>query len=482
MDANEAIKLVNRIYARLANRRGDIEKREEYYQGKQPLTFASEEWKKANQNRYVNFSDNWCAPVVNAEAERIAVTGIKITDFEDDARALYDQWMMNEMEAQSSQGFVTTLATSTSFVIVWGDENNEPSIEWQHPGSVEIEYDWANPRIRRAALKTWLDEEWEYATLYTPDAVWKYRRSRREYQQARDSQPKQSKQYASDTGSWVAREIPGETWPVPNPLGEVPVVEIPNRPTLKGDPVSEIAGVIPMQDAINLLWVYLFVAADFASMPARVVMGQHPPKIPILDEKGEKVGERALDMDQLAQKRIAWLTGENTKIGQWDAAKLDVFTDVISMSVGHIASQTRTPPTYLITTAGMSNVSADGLKAAEIGLTKKVQEFQTFASPQIREVFRLVAKVQGKDELAKRVRLATITWKNPEIRSEAQLADALLKKKQLGYPLEYLMELDGLDPQQIERVLSMAAAEQLDPQLEAANRELNNIANTGSSQ
>ena len=73
-------------------------------------------------------------------------------------------------------------------------------------------------------------------------------------------------------------------------------------------------------------------------------------------------------------------------------------------------------------------------------------------------------------------RLATIAWMNPEIRSESQLADALLKKKTMGYPLEYLMELDGLDPVEVERVLDMREAELNDPQIEAATRELNAIA------
>jgi hypothetical protein len=52
----------------------------------------------------------------------------------------------------------------------------------------------------------------------------------------------------------------------------------------------------------------------------------------------------------------------------------------------------------------------------------------------------------------------------------------------LGYPLEYLMELDGLDPIEVERVLAMAEAENLDPQLAAANRGLNDIVNSNSIQ
>jgi hypothetical protein len=217
--------------------------------------------------------------------------------------------------------------------------------------------------------------------------------------------------------------------------------------------------VIPMQDAINLLWAYMFLAADYASMDARVILGQEPPKIPVLDENGQKIGDRVVDMKDLSEKRFMWLTGENAKIDSFPSARLDQFTEVIAMAVGHVASQTRTPPTQLVTIKGMSNVNGEGLKASEIGLVKKTLEFQTFGTPALREIHRLNALVMGDEALAKQVRTATMVWANPEIRSESQLADALLKKKQMGYPLEYLMEIDGLDPFDIERVLEMREKE-----------------------
>ncbi len=365
------------------------------------------------------------------------------------------------MDMQSSQGFVTTLTTSRSFVIVWADmATQDPIVTWEHPSNVEIEYDWANPLIRTAALKTWVDETKEYATLYTPDQIWKFERTRSNNTTERDSQAKQSRTGISDDGGWTMRYVPDDaSWPLTNRLGVVPVVEVPNRPTLKGDPLSEIQGVIPMQDAINLLWAYLFLAADYASMPARVILGTTPPMIPILDDAGVKVGERPIEMKTMGEKRFLTLSGENSKIDEWTAADLKVFTDTIDVAVGHIASQTRTPPTYLVTKTGMSNVNGEGLKASEIGLNKKVMEFESFAGPALREVNRLIALVMNDQALADQVRLGTVTWMNPEIRSEAQLADMLVKKKSIGYPLEYLMELDGVEPLEVPRILAMKARE-----------------------
>ena len=482
MDATEALQMVNRIYDRLNGRRDEIRKREDYYAGKQPLSFATEEWRKANAARYSGFSDNWCHPVVDAEGERIRHTGIKFGRTDSDmaaAKRLWEQWLLNDMEMQSSQGFVTSLSAARSFVIVWGDGEGNPIDSWEHPASVEVEYDAQNVRKRVAALKTWADDDNEFATLYEPNAVWKFQRSRFRNTNLELSQAQQERIFGRLTGGWEPRQpSTDDTWPLPNPIGEVPVVEVPNRPMLAGDPISEIEGVMPMQDAINLLWAYLFLAADYASMPARVVLHQGPPMMPVLDKNGKQIGEKPVDMKELQEKRLLYLSGKDTTIDSWEAAKLDVFTDQIEIGVGHIAAQTRTPPTYLVTKAGMSNVNGEGLKASEIGLVKKTLEFTSFATPAMREVHRLNALVLGDKPLAQMVRLATMTWMNPEIRSEAQLADMLMKKKSIGYPLEYLMELDGIDPLDIERIMTMRENELNDPQIAAATRELQKLGNT----
>ncbi|MGW8430927.1 phage portal protein [Curtobacterium citreum] len=482
MDAEAALSLTNTIYARLAARRSGFVTLEDYYAGKQPLSFATEEWKKANASRYADFSDNWCGPVADAMGERIRHTGIKLGDDRAGARKLWSEWGRNEMDMQASQGVLSTLITSRSYVIVWGDKNDKPVISWEHGANVEIEYDWSNLRRPVAALKSWVDGDSEYAILYTDEQLWKYRKPRIQPQDSRKSQAQQAKLGRAEQGTWQQwQPSTDDTWPLPNPLGEVPVVEMPNRPMLAGDPKSEIAGVMAMQDAINLLWAYLFLSADYASMPARVVLHQGPPMMPILDAEGKRIGDKPVDMKDLAEKRLLYLSGKDTTIDSWEAAKLDVFTDVIESAVGHVAAQTRTPPTYLVTKTGMSNVNGEGLKASEIGLVKKTLEFQTFAAPALRRMYRLIALVLNDQGLADAASLATISWMNPEIRSESQLADALVKKKQMGYPLEYLMELDGLPPEEVSRVMAMVEQEAYDPQLERATRELSDLGDTGGS-
>jgi len=193
----------------------------------------------------------------------------------------------------------------------------------------------------------------------------------------------------------------------------------------------------------------------------------------VLDASGKHIGDAPVTMKELNESRFAVFNGgpgTDAKIDSWPAAKLDVFTDVIEIAVGHIAAQTRTPPHYLVSNKGLSNLAADALKAAEIGLVKKTQEFQKFATPAIREVFRLMALVKNDSAQAEKVRLATIAWQNPEMRSEAQMSDALVKKKTIGYPRRYLFELDGIAPTEIDRITDMIKDEEAEARA-AAIRE-----------
>ncbi len=470
MDILQAEKLRDRIYERLSARRQTVLDDEKYYRGEQPLSFATEEWRKANATRYAGFSDNWCGTVVNAEAERLDPIGVSGIGRKA-ASKLWDELRRNEFDSQFSQGAVTALTTSRSYIMVWADSDGEPLVTVEHPAHVEIEYDWENPRLRKAALKTWVDDTDEFATLYTADSVFKWKRKRPEVKNDREAQAAQARSEASSGGGWEPRTgNRDDVWPIKNPLGIVPVVELANRPTLLGEPVSEIRGVKPMQDAINLLWAYLFLAADYASMPARVATATGPPTIPILDDKGNVIGTRPVEMKDLAEKRLLFLQGENAKIDSWPAAELAVFTNTIEIGVGHIAAQTRTPPHYLVANKGLSNLSGDALTAAEIGLVQKANEFITFTNPAIREVLRLVALVRNDQKLAGKAQLATIVWKDREIRSQSQLADALLKKRQMGYPFEFLLEQEGHSPSTIARILQMREEELDDPQLAAAMR------------
>jgi len=458
---DEAIERVNRLYRTLSARATEARGFKSFYAGHQPLAFASDEWAKQHQDRYQDFSDNWCEVVANSTSERIAVIGFKLPSSSQSRQSkaekfLYDAWLRNEQDSLSAQGFLESIIARRSYALVWGDPNGEPIVNWKSAEQAIVQYDAETGRKREFGFVVWDDPDMqlEFGTLYTPQWVYKFSRASVYKGNSGLILPEP---LVAGGGGWEYR--PAESGA--NHLGVVPLVEFPNRPILGVGPLSDISGTTAMQNAINLLWAYLFNAADFASMPARVVMGQSPPKIPILDPvTGDKIGERPVDEKALTQGRMLWLTGQNTTIGQWDAAKLDVFTAVIEQAVGHIAAQTRTPPHYLVANKGISNISGDALKAAEAGLVQKVNQACEFFEPRVRDLFELIALQLGDDKMAAEARLGVVKWKDRESRSEAQSADAMVKNKQAGYPFEYLLEKQGHSPAEIKRIMTMAQTEQ----------------------
>lgn len=443
MNLEEAKRLTTKLAEKLSSRAGKIGKYEKYFRGEQPLAYASDEWKKFHNSRFDGFSDNWCGVVGSAPAERLKVTGFRLDKaspepITPEEKQLFTWWQRNEMESQASQGFLQSIISGRSFILVWGDEDGNPVTTWEDPEQVIVDYNPAT-RARTSALKVWEDGSHEFAALYTPDEVWTFKR------RTFESTGKLELPRNFDTRAW---EPDGEV--VDNPLGEVPIIEVQNRPMLKSDPLSDIQGTMAMQDAINLLWAYLFSAADYASMPARVVMGQEPPKMPVLDENGQIVGEKPIDIEQLTKGRMLYLTGQNTSIGQWEAARLDVFTDVVNVAVKHVAAQSRTPIHYIV--GELNNVNGETLLAGETGLVKKVEDFQTFANPAIRDYFRLCALAADEDDLSEACRLGSPLWADAQTRTQAQASDAALKDRQVGFSFQTIAETRyGLSPDQVER-------------------------------
>lgn len=461
-ETKQALAQVQRLASELRLRQPTIQHRMNFVRGCQPLTFASDEFSRYMGRRFEGFSDNWCLPIVQTPAERLDVQGIRLDadDLRPDAE-MSRVWRTNNAERGSAETFVVGLAASRAFALVWGDEEDPdtPVITWERPEHAIVSYraDTGRPV---AGLKMWRDEDMamEFATLYTRDRVWKWQRRGSGHVEQDGPRP------AMDpTGGWEPRQPPGDdVWPLPNPMNMVPLVEFRNQTLLDDSPMSDIDGVISMQNAVNLIWAYLFNALDYASLPQRIVTGAEVPKIPILNEAGEVVGERPVDLDQLVQDRVLFIPGEGVNATEWSAARLDVFSAVIERAIEHIAAQTRTPPHYLI--GKVANLSAEALVAAETGLVSKTQERLVYFTPGIRRVYALVAAAQGNPERAKAALSGRVVWGDVQFRSLAQKVDALHKMHSMGFPTEWVAEEYGMEPHEVARVMEMREREMaMDP-------------------
>lgn len=466
LEVTEAQAKTERLSQALMIRRPDISKRMDYLTGETgKLRFASDKFKEKFNQRYAGFVDNWCAPVVEAVGERMVYLGIRPAGTTSADSELSRAWEAAGADSGIQEALAVRSAAGRAFGMVSpSDRADRPRITFEHPELTIVDEDPATGH-RRAALIMWADDQFEYATLYTPDEVWKFQRKTSE-----DRAQRQGRHVELGSGWEPRRYNTDDTWPARNPLGQVPVVELRNRSFLRPeDPISEISGVMAMQDAINLTWAYLLNALDMVSLPQRIITGADVPEMPILDKDGQIVGYRPVDLDMLTSEKILWINSDEAKPHEWSAAQIAPFLEVTQQAVEHIAAQTRTPPHYL--SGKMVNTAAEALTISEAGLVSRARQSILFVNQDIRDLNQLIAIAMGRDQHSiDAIGAGVPVWADPQYRSDAQRADALLKKKQLGYPMKYILEQDGLPPHEIDRVMAMIREEQTQDPLGVINR------------
>ncbi|MEV0445444.1 phage portal protein [Streptomyces spectabilis] len=437
--AETPLQMTVRLRAKIERRKARAKRWSDAYEGERPLMFASPEFSTQTGDLFADFSDNWCATVPDATVERLMPIGFRLEDGSID-QAAGRAWRKSECDVEIGLALLEALITGRSYALVWKPDGINTEITFQHASNAVVEYVPGRRRLRKAGLMVWRDSGLEFATLFTPDMVYRWQRPTR------------------NGGAWTGRTAGlsrGEPSHIPNPLGVVPLVELPNRSRLHGSPRSELATVLPLQDAVNTLWAHLMTGSDYLALPARAVLGMDRPVREIVDpESGEVVGEEDLPLDRFRSDRLLWLEKESARIAEFSAGDLGNYLKVIEVAVQHIAAQTRTPPSYL---AGqLVNVSPDGVAASEAGLVAKVTEKQRHFGAALREVMRLEALAAGELARAESLTLGSVVWRDPQFRSDAQYSDALVKLKSIGVPDEALWErIPGVTPDEIARWKSM---------------------------
>lgn len=434
---------VRRLSSRLDARAAAIRKFDRYYNGVQPLAFASTKFAMAFGDRFPAFSSNFMSLVVDTHRQRLHVQGFRFGDQQQGDRDAWRFWQANSLDAESHIAHTESLVKGVSYALVWLERGSDtPTVTIEDPLETIVELAPGNRNRRRAALKRWLgDDGHVQATLYLPDAIYKYR------SEQRDSEFSSADWH--HVARWERRYVPGEDWPLVNTLGTVPIVPIPNRPRLTGEGQSELAPVIGNQDAINKLRADALIASEFAAFRQRWVIGLD---IPIDPETGAAVEPFKAAVDRL------WVVPPpdpddpdppEVKMGEFEATDLNPYATMIGLEVQHLGANAQTPYHYLLPQSGQPP-SGESLKSAETGLVAKVRDSMVHKGEAWEEVIRLCF-AWTNDERAQILDGETI-WADPESRTEAAHTDALTKWKAFDIPNEFIWEELGLSPQQIVRI------------------------------
>jgi hypothetical protein len=454
MDAMEVLRTANLLTDKIVARRPEILKSVSYYRGQEGrLRFASDEFRELLKTRFDGLSDNWCQVVADVPIERLEYQGFRPYGERSASSWLERIWEKADGKRGLREGLLMMSIAKRSYCLV----RPGGRFSFENPDSAAILTDHATGKTS-AGLLIAQDDKTEYAQLLVPvgGQIGAVSLQRRKHGLAEGEA-----HIAPDAAGWNFAEQP---W-TPLPFDAVPLVELRNKCLLDRDPLSDIAGVMSVQDAINLIWAYSLNALDYLSLPARVVLNGEQPMEKVYDDDGNVVDERPMELKKLLQERILYVTGSEglaASIAEWSAGSIDGFVKLNELAVARVAAQTRTPAHYLLATG--SNTPATGYDLSEAGLVSKVEERMTYANPAIKEINRLIAIQDGQTELASAIESGKTLWASPEYRSEQQVVDALVKLRSMGFPLQYLVEKYGLEPHDVKRVMEMIAEEAADAQ------------------
>jgi hypothetical protein len=445
-----------RLLRSLDLRAGQMNKWDDYYNGVQPLAFASEKFRDAFGDRFPAFSSNFMALVVDGEAERLEVAGFKFKDQIAD-RDIWELWQRNNMDGQSQLAHTEALVKGLAYALVEPGADG-PLITVEDPLDCIVEHAPRKRTQRLMGMKRWIDPDGHLVVfVYSPDAIYKYR-SVRGWPERISGWPAPSMMANSlmELGSFEQLDTPDEDWPLSNPLGAVPLVALPNRPRVKVEGRSEIAPVMSNQDAVNKYRADALIAAEYVAYPQRWALNLEVKTDPDTGRPIEpfKAGHHLWTVPPPDTE-----DGDvpQVEFGQFPAADLGPYQEAIQTEVGAISSISRMPYHYFLGQPQSVPPSGESLKSSEAGLIKKVGRAAIYLGEGWEETMRLALKAMN-DERATQTDAMTI-WADPETRNEATMADSTIKLFQAKV-IDHETALRRLNftPTEIERILAVSQA------------------------
>jgi hypothetical protein len=467
VDFDPAIAYLYDLYPQLKKRESGLSVLDDYYTGDHPLPFLTpahaEKMRSQFRQMLEESRSNFMRLIIDVVDERLQVDGFRVsadTDIQSDKDS-WDIWQANKLDSLSRAAFLDSLVKGVSYMSVWQDADDDGYADIAVEDACEtiIAYTpGSNFRSRDAALKTWVQDTVERATVYMPDGCYRFERKLEQTDAGTTAAPSWARLTGSDSYSATRLDSGqgGNAWKpvedvdpyVDNPIGVVPIVPLRNRGRTLVEGESEISDLTQIQNQINAFNFLLALAGYFGAHRQRWATG-------IKLEMDEANGTLKEPFDAAIDK--LWASEDpNAKMGDFQQTDLSGYLDSIHQKIEHLAINSRTPRHYF--TASGQEPSGDAIKSAESGLVRKIERKQAALGESLEEVMQLAREFSDMDTSVD----SEVVWADPATESEAVRADATIKKFGAGLiPKEQALEDLGYSQTQISRMLAMEASERL---------------------
>ena len=419
-----------------------------YYDGNQQMVFGTDKFKEQFGPAFVDFRDNWCAPVVDATADKLVVEGILLGSGKDEQAAnielgkeIWDVFRRNDIDEQQSELHESTLIKGQGYFIAWPDDELGVRLDWNPADLIRVRYADDDPRTIIWAMKRWATPSGQVnITVYTQDEIWKYKEAARQMDLAPRSGIEAQFPANDSSLSFEPRIVPGESWPLANSFGIVPVVEYLNKSG------SELTDVIPLQNGVNYLMLQALTAAGFQGFPQRVIQTQSREPVGGWSNDPGKVWHVFPDMD--ADGKLSY--GD---FHEFNTADLSGFRGLVELTLTHMALQTKTPVRMFFQSdrGGRGDApSGESLLVEDQPLLDKVENRQRRFGNSWFRLARLVAMMHP-DINNKDLPLGEMRWHDPRSKYRSALIEEGSKMvKDMGLPVKFVITQLGLSQDEIE--------------------------------
>ena len=415
---------LERLYSKLRKQRIHARKFDRYYSGESKLEIVTRDFRDVFENLFNPVRVNLCRVAIDVTMERLEVEGFSVGDDDNQAGAEAAErvWLDNDLEVMSSIGHLESGVKATAFTLCWPGDDDEPIISIEDAEQMVVARRSVPPYDVIAALKVFVDE-WdgiERADLYLPDLVHRFRHSAR------------GGIIVPGIRGWSVDTFDGGEETLPNPYGAVPVVELSDRQRLLRPPASELVDVAPLQDASDKILADLIIAASFGAVPVRTATGLEF----MTNAEGRPVDAKGLPIrpfDVRADR--VWISPKaESKFGTLEGSSLDGFVTARTAILDAFRTTTRIPLNY-VGELGTSGWTGESVKAMEAPLSRKTKAKARRLGPAWAKTMHFALSGTEFTDAPVRTR-----WADTETKVEAQQTDAANKVKEMGVPLEVVLE------------------------------------------
>lgn len=373
IDSDAIHPLLTPALAQLADRAAVAQVYLDYYAGLQRPVLPPERVNTALGRLLSRYRTNLSAAVVDAVADRLHVIGVAPQRTEDEPAAAdaWALWQLNRMDRRAGDVLLSALTAGDAYLVIWPDAAGLPRIAWTPATMMTAGYDGEQPDRLAWAIKAWSVTTWQdgpaetrwRVNLYLPDAIRKYVSE----PWPKNTAPTDAPPLPEKAASLRPFQVLDEPWPLPNPIAPVlPVVHLANNAGEGSQGRSELADVLPLQDALNTTIANILTSNEYVAYPQRHVTGlalEH-------DDQGN-----AINPFKPGASRLWVAEDPNVSFGEFPAADLVQLMATADMFRRDVSRVSGVPSHYL----GLGDggwPSGEAQKTAEQRLVAKIGDRQ----------------------------------------------------------------------------------------------------------